>query len=184
MTGYREISSTEDLDRMLDRVAGFHDSLAKEFHVVNRGSVLPDLSMAMDHRFDGQFLIQSQGPPFALELVFSNITELHVNNPRECFSATGKVLCTGRNQEKAVELNFDGAIKIIARRLFHADRSDWLGHRAFLGREVPSVEAVHARKIEGRWRQCSAYSNAWAEEDGINFSLCPGCGKLTELVSP
>ena len=184
MVGYTEVSSQEEMQRMLDRIARFHDSLTKEFHVINRGCVRPDHRMVMGFGFDGQFLIQSQLAPHAVELVFSNILELHVGSPRECLSASGKVLRIERGVEQAVELNFDREIKIVAERLFYADRNDWLGRRAFLGPEVPSVEAVQARRVENKWRQCSVCSDGWEEEERIRFSICPGCGRLTELTPP
>jgi len=183
MIGYKEISSQEDMEVLLNKMAGFHDSLTKEFHIINRAYVLPDHCMVMGFRFDGQLLVQSQLPPYALELVCSNILELHINSPEGYWSAGGKVRIIGRSVEKAVELNFDKAMKIVTERLFYCERSDWLGHRAFLGSEVPSVDAVAASKIEGKWRQCSVCSDAWEEEDRICFSLCPGCGRLTECPS-
>ncbi len=182
MIGYQEVVSQGDLEQLLAHVAGFHDSMSKEFHVINRGHVRPDRSMVMSHQFDGQLLVQSQWPPYALELVLSNVLELHILSPDSHWGASGKVIPVGRAVEKAVELNFDRSIRIVAERLFYADRSDWLGRRAFLGVEVPSVDAVAARSLEGRWRQCSACSDAWEEERRIRFSLCTGCDQLTECV--
>ena len=69
---YIEILSQKDMDELLNSVKGFHDSMTKEIHIINRGHVNPDHSMTMSHKFDGRLLIQSQWKPFAIELLFCN----------------------------------------------------------------------------------------------------------------
>lgn len=51
MLGYTEIETQADLDDLLGRAAGFHDSMVKELRVVNRAYVRSDRSMVMNHRF-------------------------------------------------------------------------------------------------------------------------------------
>jgi hypothetical protein len=60
MKDYTEIRSQEEMDALLSRLAGFHDSMAKELHVANRGWIDEGRSMTMTHRFDARLLIQSQ----------------------------------------------------------------------------------------------------------------------------
>lgn len=181
MTGYHEIKSQNDIDAFVTHAAGFHDSIAKEFRLINRAYVRLDRSLVGDFRFDGQLLIQSQWPPFAIEMIFSNILELRATDPHEHWSGGGGFLNIGRKVHTAVEFSFDGSLRIRAERVFHADRADWLGKRAFFGPELPSPDAVGASKLEGKWRQCSACSDAWEEDDATRFALCPSCGALTDV---
>ena len=181
MTGYRELKSQGDIDTLVQEIAGFHDSLTKELRIINRASVRPDRSMVMGFKFDGQLVIQSQWPPFAIEFVLCNVLELHVKDPKENWSGGGKFLNIGLSVDTAIEFNFDGGLRVRAERIFHASRPDWLGHRAFLGPEIPSPDAVKATKLEGKWRQCSSCSDAWEEADTTRFALCPSCGVLTDL---
>src|SRR6185436_14021682 len=90
MQGYHEVASQLDMDALLNSTAGFHDSMLKELHATNRGYVSADHSMMMSHRLDGQFLIQSQWPPYALELAFLGIQRLELSDPGEYWGAEGK----------------------------------------------------------------------------------------------
>ena len=182
MTEYREITSQADIDALCGNVVGFHDSIAREFRLINRAHVLPDRSLTGPFRYDGQLLIQSQWPPFAVEMAFCNILELRTTTSKEIWSGNGRFLNVGREVDTAVEFNFDGSLMIKAERVFYAYRSDWLGKRTFLGPELPSPDAIRATKIDGKWRQCSACSDAWEEDDAIRFCLCPSCGMLTDLL--
>lgn len=83
MLGYTEIETQADLDDLLGRAAGFHDSMVKELRVVNRAYVRSDRSMVMNHRFDARLLVQTQWPPFALEIVLIGIEELQSENATE-----------------------------------------------------------------------------------------------------
>ena len=73
---YSEITTQLEMDALLARVAGFHDAMAKELHLSNRGWVEPDRSMMMSHRFDARLLVQSQWDPVAIELLFIGIETL------------------------------------------------------------------------------------------------------------
>ena len=59
MRSYQSILTQEDMDRLLDSISGFHDSMTKEIHLTNRAYVNPDHSMDMDHRYDAQVLTSS-----------------------------------------------------------------------------------------------------------------------------
>jgi hypothetical protein len=156
--------------------------MLKEFHVINRGYVRADHSMVMGHRFDGQFLIQSQLEPYGIELVFSNILSMTVRDPGEILSGSGGIGKSSHFRTTTVSLNLDG-LEIVSERLFYRLRSDWLGRKAFLTHEVPSVDSFPAKPLEGNWRQCTNCADAWEERRHIQFSLCPGCGNLTEVGS-
>lgn len=183
MRGYREITSQEEMDTLLASIDGFHDSMTKELHLMNRGYVLPDHSMAMSHRFDAQILIHSQFPPGAIELLFIEIENMAIGAPGEYGGATGVICMTGKRVEKQIiEMTFDtGDLRISAGRLFCRVRSEWLGQQARFGDEVPMPEAIPAATIQGNWRQCSGCCNAWEEDPLHTFAICPECNAMTEL---
>lgn len=169
------------MDELLNSVNGFHDSMTKEIHIINRGHVNPDHSMIMSHKFDGRLLIQSQWEPFAIELLFCNIISFSTYDPGEYWSAIGKVVKIDAPVEKTeIQMEFD-SLTVHAEKMFYLERGDWLGAKArFLG-EVPSPNAIAAIKIENNWRQCSNFFDAWEESLRFKFSLCPSCGVLTEI---
>jgi len=39
METYTEILAQEDMEKLLSTIAGFHDSMTKEVHLINRGYV-------------------------------------------------------------------------------------------------------------------------------------------------
>ena len=183
MHSYQRIISQDDMDRLLDSIAGFHDSMAKEIHLANRGYVQRDKSMAMSHRYDAQLLIQSQWEPFAIELLFAGIEDLHLTSPREYWGATG-VVETGIKplDTSRITMSFDNSLKIVCSELLYRIRKDWLGKESFLTSEVPSPEAVPATSIQDNWRQCSSCSDAWEASIRDEFAYCPSCGLLTQLA--
>jgi hypothetical protein len=170
------------MDRLLDSIAGFHDSMTKEIHMVNRGYVTPDHTMMMGLKFDAQVLIQSQWDPFGLEMVFVGVKDIHLTGPGEYWGATGSVeLKLAPVKEKRIKMRFDSSFTVVSEGLFYRVRSEWLGKKSFLKSEVPSDMALPAQIIRDKWRQCSSCHDAWEEELGEVFSFCPSCGELTEV---
>lgn len=182
MLSYTQISTQSDMDQLLDSVAGFHDSLTKEIHLVNRGSVRPDGDMIMEHRYDSQILLQSQVEPGAIELLFINVLKIQLAEAGEYWSASGTVEYLGSpNEKRSVAMKFDSGLNIVAEELWYCRRKDWLGRRAFLTSEVPAGGAVPAHSIQEDWRQCSSCKDAWQERSEVEFAYCPTCERLTEL---
>jgi hypothetical protein len=175
------------MDRLLDSITGFHDSLTKEIHLVNRIYVRNDKSIVYGHSpskagFDAQMLIQSQWEPFAIELLFTGVRELYVGGSDVHWGATGTVEVTSSPVESScVKMSFDSRLKVCSEKLFYQVRSDWLGVTSRFRSEVPSSDAVPATLIDGRWRQCSSCFDAWEEALDEPFGYCPSCGRLTEL---
>ncbi len=183
MNHYSEITTQEEMDALLARVAGFHDSMAKELHLLNRGWVGPDRSMMMNHRFDARLLVHSQWEPAAIELLFVGIERLLTEDPGEYWGASGTVeLVTSPVEKRRVSIAFDDALSITAERLFTVDRPNWTGPRSRFGEEVPHPECVPATRVGDRWRQCSVCADAFEEEEEVLYCLCSGCGVMTELA--
>jgi hypothetical protein len=182
---YISIESQEDMDRLLASISGFHDSLTKEIHLVNRNYIRDDKSIVFatsEAGFDAQLLIQSQWPPFAIELLFTGVRELYVGGSNEHWGATGAL--EARNspvESRRIRMSFDSQLKVCSDKLFYRFRTEWLGTRSRLKSEVPSPDAVLATQLDGRWRQCSSCCDAWEEELDDAFAYCPSCGHLTEL---
>jgi hypothetical protein len=138
------------MDRLLASIAGFHDGITKEIHLVNRACVRgSDKSIVMTPRFDAQVLIQSQWEPFAMELLFTGIRELRLSDAREYWGASGSVeVVTSPAETKRVKMAFDSELKVVSDRLFYRVREGWLGPRSFLKSEVPSFDAVPATVLQ------------------------------------
>jgi hypothetical protein len=183
MLGCTEIATQADLDALLDRVAGFHDSMVKEFHMMNRAHVKPDHAMLMTHRFDARLLVQTQWPPFGIEIVLIGIQELRTENAGEFWGGAGLIEQWHEPTERRrVSLKFDDSFVVVAERMFVRDRSDWLGPKPRLGSEVPEPDCVPATTIVDRWRQCSACADAFEADPDEIHALCPTCGRMTELA--
>ena len=181
MHSYIEVTSQEAMDGLLNSIAGFHDSMTKEIHLTNRGAVLPNQMMSMEHRFDAQLLIQSQWEPFAIELLFTEILELHLGSPREYWGASGTVTQDSHTLQRRIKMEFDSALSIVAVSLHYRTRADWLGHEAFLGPEVPAADIIPAQVIADDWRMCSRCSDAWQANPREDVSRCPSCGAITQI---
>ena len=184
MKDYQEITTQADMEALLSLIAGFHDSMAKEIRIINHGFVMSDHSMDMGHRFDCQLLIQSQWEPFAIELLACNMVTLSVADPCDYDGATGKVIdIQAPVQKREIQLRFDSSLSIDAERLFYAVRREWHGPKARFRGDMPGPDATDAVALENRWRQCGQCADAWEEDPGIVFSICPSCRCLTELKS-
>lgn len=182
MKDYSEVTTQDELDALIDSFGDFHDSMTKEIHMVNRGGVLADHTMLMKHQFDTQIIIQSQWQPYAIELLFCDVLQFSIDDALDYVSTTGSVKQVSiANETLRVELKFDTAVKISARRLFFRVQPDYLGIGARLRSEVPSPTAIGAKLIEGGWRQCLDCTETWEEDPQAAYSVCPKCLVLTEL---
>lgn len=184
MKHYQEVSNQGEMDGLLNSIGNFHDSMTKEIHIINRGAVLHDCKMLMNHQFDAQVLIQSQWQPYAVEILFVDVIELAIHDAGEYIGAAGLVgQESAYNEARKIEMKFDSSLKISARQLFYRVQSEYLGMKARLNSEVPSPSAVPAKVIDDSWRQCSSCSFAWEENLNEVYSVCPKCLSLTALES-
>lgn len=177
MESYVRVASQHDMDRLLASITGFHDSLTKEIHLVNRTYVRDDKSIvyaALEAGIDTQVLIQSQWEPYAIELLFIGVRELYVGSSDAHLGATGELEVTNSPVESwRIRMSFDSQLKISSEQLFYRVRTGWLGKGSRLRSEVPSPDAVLATQWEARWRQCSSCCDAWEEELDEVFALLP-----------
>lgn len=182
MKDYKEIINQFQLDEVASLITGFHDSMTKEIHIANRGYIDKEHGMQMSHRFDLSLLIQSQWPPYAMEFVYINVTDLKVSDPGEYWEGFGKIEIRDKPVESVIiTMNFDSKLIISAKRVFYRICENLLGYQMFFGQEIPCPEAISANKIDVNWRQCSLCAEAWEENEQKIFSICPGCESMTEL---
>lgn len=182
MEAFTEVLSQADLQALLASIAGFHDSMTKEAHLVNRAFVNPDHGMDMSHMFDLQLVVQSQWPPHGIELVFRGVRSLSVTDPGEYWGASGSVTAPAAGSpRRVIRLAFDSTLVVEAEQLLWRPRPEWLGHGTRLRGEVPAPEAVAATPIDTTWRQCSSCSEAWQAPADEIYARCPDCKEMTVL---
>lgn len=182
MRGYTEIITQAQMEALLDRMRSFHDSMAKELHIVNRGNIEASGAMVMSHRFDARLLMQSQWKVRAIELLFVEVESLRTGDPGEFWAASGHIVTkTIPFEQRRVSMSFDARFEICAERLFVHDREAWSGAEARFGEEVPDPRAVPASIMFDDWRQCSACADGFEVPTRTRYALCPACGAMTEL---
>src|SRR5262252_5998438 len=113
---YKEITTQEEMEAFLERVAGFHLSLARELHLTNRGLLNSDRSEPLAHRIDARLLVQSQRSPFAVELLFIGIQRLAARDSGEFWEASGSVEQEDEQGKPCISITFDGDFNITAKR--------------------------------------------------------------------
>lgn len=128
--GYREITSQQSMDEMLDEFSGFHDSLIKEIHILNRSYVGPDLSMRIvpSGTYSARVLIQRQfDDPSAVELLCLGITKFVLLDHEFVLSAEGYVESEAEDTPSSLRLVFDDVHTIQCQQLWIRPVSDWMG---------------------------------------------------------
>ncbi len=176
--GWNQITSQSEFDHVLSEFS-MHDSLLKEYHVINRGYVNADYSMTMAHSFDGIFLFQTQSAPLSILFLLLDIENIHIDSPDEIYSGRGEII-PGIDDEKKISIIADG-INITSKHLFHKMHPESFGPSAFLGSEIPSLKMYTARLDEDNWRQCGNCSNMWQVDPKIEIAVCPECLQLTAV---
>jgi hypothetical protein len=175
MRGFAEVTTEQELKAFEDVVDGFVDVILKEARVFNRGYVHKD-SRSLDegNGFDLQLLFQSQNRDYDIEVILSGA---------QSFQFDSSVLDDGMACSIEVGYPTQQVLfgNVYAARLFYRTHPK-NGVGAFLGQELPSPEAIPAAILEPGWRQCSNCCDAWQETDEVQFSRCPSCASLTEVV--
>lgn len=176
MKDYTEIKSPDELERFLHEKVTFHDGMLKEMQIINRGYVMKNKSMNMDHRFDAKLLFQTQWDPIAFELVCIGVNHFNATGPEEFMGSSGRFI---DSPEQLIELSLDGDFIIQCKQLFYKITPELHGNNEHLGSQVPSTEMVSATKLDRNWRQCGECSNAWEVSPEIEIATCPSCDKVT-----
>lgn len=179
MQGYIEICSQEDIQELLQKTAGFHDSITKEFRVVSNGYVDADKSMVGGGPFSAHLLIQTQWEPYAVEMIFINLVKLELLGQGDQYWATGKYIPKSTRSE--IQFSFENKFNVTAERVFYAFRPEWVGRGPFLGSELPTPNAIPAQRADDLWRICTACWDAWECDTKTRFSRCPICGRMTDV---
>ncbi len=176
MEEYTEIKSSDELDQFLHEKVTFHDGMLKEMQIINRGYVMENKSMNMDHSFDAKNLFQTQWDPVAFELVCIGVSHLKATGAEEFMGSSGKFI---ESPERLIELSLDGDFIIQCKQLFYKITPGLYGNSEHLGSQIPSVNMVLATKLENNWRQCSECSNIWEVSSVLKIATCPSCNKVT-----
>ncbi len=178
MEEYTEIKSAEELEVFLHQTVTFHDSILKELQMINRGYVMENKSMNMDHRFDVKILFQTQWEPIAFKLICENVKHLSATGPEEFMGSSGKFT---ESPEQLIDLSLDGEFVIQCERLFFKLTPELHGNNEHLGSQVPSSDMISAEILEKEWRQCGNCSDAWEAPLARKISTCPSCNQVTCL---
>ncbi len=140
------VHSQADVDYLLDRFGGFHDSCLREMHVWTEHWVVEDLAMAAPGHLDThvRILFQRQfREPSAIEMLFSQVTRLNLvpspeNYDSIIFDAT--LLIRGDTIYWSDDAGWSPddpqchrSTWIAAKQLCWRDASEWLGHRLRYG---------------------------------------------------
>ncbi|MEX2962304.1 hypothetical protein [Microbulbifer sp. TYP-18] len=175
---YTEIISAEDLEKFLEKTVTFHDSMMKEMQAINRGYVMQDKSMNMDHRLDVRVLFQAQWNPSSFELLCINVSHLNITGPEEFMESAGKII---ESPDRLIELSLDGELVIQCKRLFFKLTPDFIGNNEHFGSQIPSSSMVVAQSLVGEWRQCGNCGNAWELSSTRKIATCPSCNSVTYI---
>ena len=135
---WQELSTPEQIQRLMDLFGNFHDGCVREIHVATGHSVAANLSMAVDWRTTVHMLVQRQHVnPSAVELRFTEVVGLRVSPPppnydaiifgAACFLREG-ILYWAENAGWSPEsVERDEWTWIAARRAWWRDASEWMG---------------------------------------------------------
>lgn len=184
MPKFTEVHTQKDMDELLSSVAGFHDSMIKELHLVNNAHVQRDGSMIMSHSFDAHLYVQSQWAPRAIEIIFLNVCAMSSTEACEYYGATGfvgKASCL--IDTPLIRLEFDNNFSIASERMLYRTREEWHGCQTRLSGEVPRPNILMAQTLGDGWRQCPACAESWEESSEIKISRCPGCFSVISLTT-
>jgi hypothetical protein len=178
MRGYTEITTQQELDAFEDAVDGFVDAIVKEARLLNRGYVEQEgQGLITGDGFDVQLVFQSRSRDHDIEVILCRVQACDLDADAFEDGMPCSITETGRWPEREVRVgDFRGA-QMFYRTLPRSGRA------AVLGPEMPSATAIPATTPQAGWRQCPACCDAWEEAGDVQFSRCPSCGALTELVA-
>ncbi|WP_017811932.1 hypothetical protein [Paenibacillus shenyangensis] len=89
-TQWQQINNQEDIDHIMTRFGGFHDSCIKELYIWTGHHVDEDLSMSvpMQRDYKVRLLVQRQyANPTAIELMFDELVQLYIKPSPENYDS-------------------------------------------------------------------------------------------------
>ncbi len=89
---FKEVKNQAEFDELETLMAGFHDSLIKEVHILNPGYVDQESIMYLSTFYNLRLLIQSQwNESPAIEVILGEVYEIHLFDLSEIYSGHGKI---------------------------------------------------------------------------------------------
>lgn len=169
---FKEIKTSDDMEKFMYTFRGFHDSILKEIHVLNSGYVDENLAMNFGG-FQVRIIIQTQySEKTTAEIILSDVLEMKIDDPHDIYGARGAVRELKLNGERYLELGFD-TNKFKARRVFWREVEDGLGKNSRFGEDF-NVSSFHEYKeLEDGWVICQECCEAWKPEGEV--IMCPKC---------
>jgi len=190
VNGYREVVDQRAADALLDRMAGFHDALVKEFHFVSRAWIDAERAANLHSGRDLRVLVQSQVEPGAIELLCICVAELVLEqdpdgiNDTEPDGAIDVRGASGPDDRPSVRVEIGNGLRVVCQRLLFAERPEWAGPAARLGGDVPPPDAVPAHVLDDETWKCGACSATFAVTQRSGFASCPACRRLVCVAPP
>lgn len=190
MRDYREVVDTAGMEAMLQRIAGFHDSMVKELHMVSRAYLTVEQAICMARSRDLRLLINSQWDLPGVEFLCINVASMRWAGPTDgtneaAWGGLGTVTqAPGCVDRQEVRLKVDDDLSIVCERLFVAERPDWTGPQSRFAGEVPSPDSIAASDLGAQVWQCSSCAATFAEPLFGDWAYCSGCQQLTCRSQP
>ncbi len=175
---FNEVKTTEDMEKFLSVVGGFHDGVLKEIHALNSAFVHENLSMAYSFKYDMRLLVQRQWKnPSAVEIILGNVIEVKLEEPDCIWSSSGKVVSCNADGISEITLDLDNSY-FTCRRMFWRDASEWMGKKSRFGEYLSLDSLYHYEVLEDGWVMCSNCFEAWQPSQN-SVVQCPKCSGLT-----
>ena len=174
---YIDITSQTDIDSLLKIANGFHDTLLKEFHLINRAYIDKELKMDMNFEYNARLIIQCQHEPLQIEFLLINISTITLEKPYEIYSGN----ISKEEYESSFKLSLDDSFSINSQKIYYRLETTKFGNSVFLGGQMPHPEMTESKKIDTNWRLCTNCGETWSEKEDILISVCPECNRVTIL---
>lgn len=179
---YTKIDSQAVLDRFLDDVHHFHDTVLRELALLARAYVDDELHMFGDaDPYDARLVFQMQSADTpCVELVFEGVTEISFWS-KMVLSPSGRYAEDGITVVLAKPFGGDFfGVKAQGAKYRVLDRS-FLGQETLAVEPIPVGENQVALDLGDGWVQCPACSNVVQTTRPAKMVRCDDCGMVLEV---
>jgi hypothetical protein len=170
---YIQVTNQESIDKFLDSIGYFHDSLIKEVHLLDNAFVDEKRSMHVDFKLNGQFLFQTQLFDKDFELLLIGIKKIAWEEMPEIFEGKIELLQENGNFYR---LTLDEEFELDVDKIYYRFLDKSLNTTLY-GQAVPDQQMYLAHKLADMWIQCSNCSATWESHNVID--KCPICNVTT-----